>query len=112
MVIPLRAWTAAVAVASLAGCATPPPPIASIPVASNPVASAPAIKPAVFAESEFQPDIAELEAGFAKLQGKQEVLFRLMTAMLEEASRPEVISALKQSAERMSVIAEEFKTVQ
>lgn len=102
MVIPSRTWAAALALASLAGCTSP----------TEQVFSPPAATPATFAESETQIEVEEFEAGFAKARAKQDEMFLIMSALLEEATRPELIAALKQSAERLKVATQDFNTVQ
>ncbi len=104
MVSLYRAFAATVLLTALTGCVSSPEQVFTPPAIAAP--------PAPIVQSELQIDANEFEAGFAKAREKQDAMFQILTLMLQEATRPELLAAVKQSAERLKVATQDLNTVQ
>ncbi len=104
MVSLYRAIAAMSLLTAVSGCVSSPEPAFTPPVI--------AATPAPMVQSELQIDADEFEAGFAKAREKQDAMFQILTLMLQEATRPELLAAVKQSAERLKVATQDLNTVQ
>ncbi len=104
MVSLYRTFAATVLLTALSGCVSSPEPVFTPPAISA--------TPAPIAQSELEIDADEFEAGFAKARKKQDAMFQILTLMLQEATRPELLAAVKQSAERLKTATQDLNAVQ